>query len=178
MEIMKRKRFFVWTMDKEKQYLEEMARSGFILTRVKLFKYYFEKSESIDYVYEFDFQFLVGKKEDDYLSFFQDWELVLRYGGWYYFRKIRTNTEQDTIYSDNESKSQMFKRLIAFICITGAPMYYQLLIVFPSIENTQTSIPNFYSFFKYVLYIMVPIHMFAVFKISQMYLRFSKKIKE
>lgn len=178
MEIMERKYFFVWSMKKEKKYLEDMAKKGYILSNVKIFKYYFKKAEAVDYVYEFDFQIMSKKNEKEYLEFFEDWELIIRRGAWFYFRRLRTNSKKDSIYIDNESKSNMYKRIFIFLALTGFPMYYQLLVMYPNIDISQSTLPNFYGFFKYVLYIIAPLHLLVVIRVLTMYLKYKKSIKE
>lgn len=178
MEMMERKYFFIWTMDKEKTYLEEMARKGYALTDVKLFKYYFEKIDPTDYVYEFDFQFLLSMSEEDYLSFFEDWELVKRFGLWYYFRRIRTNTVKDFIYSDNESKRNMYKGIFIFLVLTGLPLYIQLLILGPQLLVFNGILGTIYRCLKYVLFILTPIHFMVSFSMLMTYLGYKKRIRE
>ena len=178
MEMMERKFFFVWTMKKEKAYLEEMARKGYALTDVKLFKYYFKKIEPVDYVYEFDFQFLFNMSEEDYLSFFEDWELVKRFGLWYYFRRVRTNTPNDSIYSDNESKSNMYKGIFIFLALTGFPLYFQLLIIFSQLLVINGALASFYGVIKYAIFIITPIHFMVSFSMLVTYLGYKKRIRE
>ncbi len=178
MELMERKFFFVWNMDKEKIYLEEMARKGYALTDVKLFKYYFKKIDPIDYVYEFDFQYLFSMSEEDYLSFFEDWELVKRFGLWYYFRRIRTNTAKDSIYSDNESKSNMYKGILLFLVLTGLPLYIQLPIFIPQFLEITGTFADYYRYFRYILFIITPIHFMVSISMLITYKGYKKRIKE
>ena len=178
MKLMERKYFFIWTMDKEKAYLEDMARKGYILTDVKLFKYYFEKTEPMDYIYEFDFQFLIHMSEEDYLSFFEEWELVKRFGLWYYFRRIRTNTVRDSIYSDNESKGNMYRGIFLFLVLTGLPLYIQFPVMLSQFMEINSSVADFYRYFKYFIFILTPIHFMVSCSILTTYLGYRKRIKE
>ena len=175
---MERKFFFVWTMNKEKAYLEEMARKGYTLTNVKLFKYYFIKTDPVDYVYEFDFQYLYKMSEEEYLSFFKEWELVKRFGLWYYFRRIRTNTAKDYIYSDNESKGNMYKGIFIFLILTGLPLYFQLLILNFQLLVMNGALANFYQYFRFVLFILTPIHFMVSVSMLVTYVAYKRKIQE
>ena len=86
-------------------------------------------------VYQFDFQMLHKESEAAYLELFEDWELVLRFGGWYYFRKERDGI-YDQIYSDVSSTRKLFLRLIGFLALVGFPLYYQTLVMYPNMTDT------------------------------------------
>ena len=68
--------FFAWQIDKEKQFLEDMALEGYILSKVRFGKYEFEECEQKSVTFQFDFQILHKNKEEEYLSFFKDWNFV------------------------------------------------------------------------------------------------------
>ena len=116
--------------------------------------------------------------EEDYLSFFEDWELVKRFGLWYYFRRIRTNTSKDSIYSDNESKSNMYKGIFIFLALTGLPLYIQLLVMLPQLYIINGTLTGFYYYFKYVLFIVTPIHFMVSLSMLLTYIGYKKRIKE
>ncbi len=171
-----KKLFFAWNMDKEKEYLENKAKEGLHLVKVSLGKYEFEYGEPKDVVYQFDFQMIHKKNEDEYLELFQDWEMVQRFGGWYYFRKDRDG-KNDQIYSNIESIRGMHLRLLGFLALVGFPLYYQTIIMFPNlIDNSELS--SFYTIFRPVVYILTAIHLFACIKILLVIVALNKHISE
>jgi hypothetical protein len=176
--IVKHKVFFAWNMDKEQTWLEELARQGYILKDTKLFTYYFEKTEPQDVVYQFDFQILRKKEKAEYLELFQDWTFVTRFGGWYYFYKPKSHDKSDRIYSDNRSKSAMFRRLLGFLVLVGFPLYYQMLFVFPHLDAGKLSFPGFYFFFRILALILMAVHLFAVSKVFGVLHRYRRSIQE
>lgn len=157
-----RKMFFAWNMEKEKLFLEEKAREGLLLQKASLGKYVFEVTEPQDMVYQFDFQMISKDDLDEYLSMFGDWELVVRYGGWFYFRKLRDDKSNE-IFSDVSSVRSMYLRLLGFLALVGFPLYYQLLILFPRIREEGVS--TFYNWFMPFSYIITLLHMYALVKI-------------
>lgn len=176
--IVKRKLFFAWNMDKEKKWLEEQAKLGCVLKDIKPFKYYFEKQEPQDLVYQFDFQILSKNKEEDYLALFEDWTFVARFGGWYYFYKLRKEDEWNQIYSDNQSKKSLFVRLIGFLAITGFPLYYQLLFLYPNMDPAKLTYPNFFFFFRPLVVALVVLHAYAMIRLLFIMVKYNKMIKE
>ncbi|AIO18455.1 hypothetical protein KQ51_00575 [Candidatus Izimaplasma bacterium HR1] len=173
-----KKVFFVWNSDKEKAWLESMARDGYILESLGLFKYIFRKSEPSDLVYEFDFQILNKKTEPDYLELFVDWNFVGKFGAWYYFSKIREGNKKDLIYNDTRSKQQMIKKILAFLLIIGFPLYYQIIIMFPNMDSSEFLFPRFYFFFRIIVIIVLMAHTYALINVLLIYRSLTKDIKE
>lgn len=176
-----KKLFFVWNDDKEKLFLEQMAKVGYKLTQVKLGKYIFEQDTPRNVVYQFDFKGIDKIPEDEYLSFYEDtnWNYSCKYGGWYYFwKEIAQNDTAPSIYSNNESKKAKYKRLLGFLLISGFPLYYQTIIMFPSMDASRLAFPSFYFFFRIVAVIFTVLHILAVARIFSIYKRISDNIKE
>lgn len=176
--ITKRKVFFAWQAEQEKQWLEDMARQGYVLEDIKLFTYIFSKQEPQDLVYQFDFQILSKSNEGEYLGLFEDWTFIKRFGGWYYFRKPRDASNTNEIYSDNSSKSAMFKRIIGFLALTGFPLYYQVIFIFPNLDSERLEYPSFYFFFRIIVIIFLILHLLATLRIFSVYVSYKKKITE
>lgn len=114
-----RKSFLVHQYDKVEAFLSKMAQDGWQF--VKLHhglptRYEFVKGEKMDFIYQLDF---VTKEEDtpNYHQLFADsgWDEVYKWPGfggiWYYFRMIRSNDSNKRIYSDIDSKYQMYEKL-------------------------------------------------------------------
>lgn len=113
--------YFPHQYEKEEEFLSKMAREGWHFVRLHygfpVTRYEFDKGEPIDYVYQLDY---VTKKEDteDYHALFADagWEEIFSWNGvydcqWYYFRRVRTGEKDDRIFTDTESKYQMYDKL-------------------------------------------------------------------
>jgi hypothetical protein len=103
---------------------------------------------------------------------------VKRFGGWYYFYKPKSHDNSDRIYSDNQSKSAMFRRLAGFLALVGFPLYYQVLFVFPNMDAGKLSYPGFYFFFRLFAWILMAVHLFAVIKVFSELLRYRRSIQE
>ena len=180
MKIVK-KLFFVWGEQKEKAFLEHMAEDGYKLVKVRFGKYFFKEDLPKNVVYQFDYKGLGKIDENEYLSFYTDtgWTLACEYGGWYYFyQEIQEGQENPTIYSDNHSMKARYRRLLAFLALTGFPLYYQALIFFPNMALSDLTFPSFYFFFRPVVYIFMILHMFALYKVIKLYRKLDKNINE
>lgn len=180
MKIVK-KLFFVWGEQKEKAFLEQMSKDGYKLSKVRFGKYYFEEDTPKNVVYQFDYKGLSKIDEDEYLGFYQDtgWTLSCQYGGWYYFcQEIDEGQEIPTIYSDNHSMKTRYRRLLAFLLLAGFPLYYQALIFFPNMPIVELTYPNFYFFFRIVVYVFMFLHLFALYRVFRLYKKLDKNINE
>ncbi len=115
-----RRSFYVHQHEKEEEFLSKMSRDGYHFK--KLYrgiptKYEFEKGERTEYIYQIDY---ITKKEDteDYHQLFKDagWEEIFSWwapgGTWYYFRKIAVNGNEERIYTDYESKYNLYNKLL------------------------------------------------------------------
>lgn len=177
MDIVIKKTFFAWQLEKEKLFLETKAKEGLMLKKVGFFRYYFEKTEPKNVVYQFDFQLLGKKDESEYLSIYQDWEFVDRYGSWYYFRK-EFDGKREEIFNDIESKQKMFLRLMGILMLCGFPLYYQNIIMFPTIIREDGGLGTFYSIFRVISVIIMFLHIFALLKILSYYISLKNNISE
>lgn len=123
--------YFVWSEDKEAQWLRDMANKGWHLKNASIFYYTFEKGDSEDFVYQFDFRMNSSKEEKEYLDLFKasGWEFINRLGGWYYFRKLYKEGGQNEIYSDKESLKQKYKKLLGFLLLTGFPLFFNFFTI-------------------------------------------------
>jgi len=176
-----RKWFWAWEDDKEEQFLEKMAADGYKLNTVQLGKYTFVEDKPAKIKYQLDFKGLGRMKEDEYLQIFEDagWECIDTLGSWYYFRKEYTDDEPDiSIFSDNKSRLEKYWRIIAFLMISGFPLYYNVLILFPNLDSMEFEFPGFYFFFRIIAVILLVIHSLAVIRIIFRILKDRNKIRE
>ncbi len=89
--------------------------------------YTFEKGAPTDYIYRLDY-FIDRKETGTYLQMFGDagWDYMGEMSGWQYFRIESIGGEAPEIYSDNESKSKKYQRLMLYLVIF-LPIYFQLI---------------------------------------------------
>ena len=174
-----RKLYFVWQLEKEKAYLEEMALKGYKLINVSFGGYEFEEIEPRKLIYQFDFRMLHKKQEKEYLSFFDDWEYISRFGGWYYFVIDGEDKDPDySIFGDNKSKLGIYRRVLLILAVTGFPLYYQLFIFYPYLDTSETTFPKFYFFFRIVVLVVTFLHILVVLKILTVYKKLNDSIVE
>lgn len=171
--------FFAWQLDKEKKFLEDMALDGYKLEKVKFGKYVFSQFKPRNIKYQLDFRLLSKKDEAEYLSFFHDWEYVCKFGSWYYFAiDVGEHSIDYTIFSNIRSQRNMYIRLLGFLGIAAFPLYYQLLLVFPNTNVSESTFPKFYGFFRIVVMILVVIHIIVCIKLFSVYKKLDKSIVE
>ncbi|RJX40182.1 DUF2812 domain-containing protein [Paenibacillus pinisoli] len=112
---MRRHKYFV-DLEKEEQWLNDMASQGHLLARKSMFGYEFEPAVSgLDTVIRIDYRtFRRTSDFEDYLALFEDcgWTHIAgtRSSGAQYFRKTGTAMGED-IFSDMDSKAGRYKRL-------------------------------------------------------------------
>jgi hypothetical protein len=109
--------FWAWDDDKEEDWLREKSNQGFHLTKVCFPGIYtFEEGLQKDYVYRLDYSPNI-KKKDDYLNLFRDagWVYLGSQNYWQYFRKEVTGSMEPEIFTDNESKTIKYKRIISLL---------------------------------------------------------------
>lgn len=176
-----KKWFWVWNQEEEKKFLEQKAKEGLILTKVGLGVYYFEEGKVQKLTYQMDFRGLGQKiSEEEYLQIYEDagWKLVSKIGGWCYFYQEWKEDIDLSIFNDNDSKAGVYKRLLIFLFITGFPLYYQTIIMFPNMLESKLEFPKFYFFFRIIAFIITILHVLAVLKILRMYGKLKNNIRE
>ena len=123
--IRKFKWFWGWADEKEEAWLGEMARQGWHLRELVFPTVYeFEQGEPKEVAYRLDYNAIGRKERENYLQLFADagWEHVGEVSGWHYFRKEVQPGETLEIFTDNESKIEKYKRLLAFLVVL-LPVY-------------------------------------------------------
>lgn len=173
-----RKLYFAWQIEQEREFLQNMAKEGWFLDKVRFGRYEFYSDEARDVVYDMDFQIVNKKTIDQYLELTEGWELADYYGAWFYFYKDKADGAPFSLYSDNKSKRKMFHRLIGFLLITAVPLYLNLLVIFPSLEPYELQPFTFYYFFRIITFVFLVLHLFAVLRIGYSYHKYSSHISE
>lgn len=176
-----KKIFWAWNDDKEEIFLEEMALKGFELIKIGYGKYTFKEGTPKKIKYQLDFKGLTRMSEQEYLQIYEDagWENIHRLGSWYYFaQEYKEDSPDLSIFSDNRSRLEKYKRLILFLIITGFPLYYNVLILFPTLDQTELTFPKFYFFFRIIAIILILLHASAMLKLVNKIIKDKKSIKE
>lgn len=171
--------FFVWQEKEERKFLEDMALNGYILTKYKLGKYYFKEETPREVIYQFDFKGIDNISEKEYLQIYEDsgWNNVKAGGGWYYFYIDKKENIDTHIFSNNKSVIQKYRRVLGFLMLTGFPIYYQLIIVFPNMDSTKLVFPKFYFFVRIFIILLTVLHLFGIIKVIKL-INLNKKITE
>jgi hypothetical protein len=109
-------------IEKEEQWLNEQLQKGYRCTNISgLGIYTFEKTEN-RYVLRLDYQdYLSKKKFKDYKGIFEDFGWFYIKGSWFggirYWQK--EDDDQNEIFSDRQSKSNYYKRLMGYSFVLG-----------------------------------------------------------
>ncbi|MEK3889855.1 DUF2812 domain-containing protein [Bacillus sp. FSL K6-3431] len=121
-------------IEKEEQWLNEQLQKGYRCTNISgLGIYTFEKTDE-RYVMRLDCQdYLSKKKFKDYKGIYEDFGWIYINGSWLggirYWQK--ENDDQNEIFSDRQSKSNYYKRLMGYsfmlgmLCLAYSYMLYK-----------------------------------------------------
>ncbi|MDT8716771.1 DUF2812 domain-containing protein [Clostridium sp. 19966] len=166
--------FWAWDMEKEEDWLNEMSKKGYKLEKARLAVFTFRKAEKDDYIYKLSYKRVRGAKRQEYNQLFKDfgWEYVTYCNCWNYFRKKASDSNEE-IYTDNESRAEIFKTLLIFIVlmtIVCVPMSVINLgyITYDVLENGMN---KFYYYLTDVfIYIFdIALYTFATVKLTKKY---------
>ncbi len=125
-------------MDEEEQYLNEMAKNGYLLKKYNPFGFYTFSSENPQTLtYKIDFRLFKNKNEfEQYKTLFEDtgWRHI--YGttlsGSQYFLPKSKNVDKLDIFSDLESKAARYQRFIKYcICSLSFMIIYTISLLIP-----------------------------------------------
>ncbi len=108
--------FDVSEVEIEENYLTQMHRDGWKLTKIGNFGFYhFESCEPEDVVYRIDFNPDASADRENYLRMYEDygWECAARVEDTFYFRKTADAAvpESTEIFSDSESRLAMMRAI-------------------------------------------------------------------
>ena len=118
MENMKtiRKWFWVWSFDKEEEWLNEMALNGWVLKSIGFCTYHFERCEPGEYSVRLE----MHPYDEPYLEFMKETgaEYVGRMMMWIYFRKKIADGPFD-LFSDIDSKISHLNKISQLLTLFG-----------------------------------------------------------
>jgi hypothetical protein len=158
------KLFWAWQNDEENKWLEKMAEEGLKLLKYNFMVYTFEKIEPKKYIYRTDFKSKQKSDLQEYFTLFKDagWEHVTEYAGWHYFRTEPGKVKIVDIYSDKDSRIEMFRRLLLFLLM---PLIGIILIAFMIVFNSNFSHIKYMIVLKVVYAILICLLGYSVLNI-------------
>ena len=112
-----RKWLWVWDFDKEEEWLNTMAQSGWVLDGVSFAKYHFVRCEPGEYTVRLE----MHERDEAYLHFMEETgaEYVGRVMNWIYFRKKTADGSFD-LFSDLDSRIAHLDRICTLLKPIGA----------------------------------------------------------
>ncbi len=111
-----RKWFWVWSFEKEEEWLNEMAATGWVLESVGLCTYHFIRCEPEEYSVRLE----MHPYDEAYIQFMQDTgaEYIGRMMMWIYFRKKTADGSFD-LFSDIDSRIRHLDRIGKMLSVIG-----------------------------------------------------------
>ena len=108
--------FWAWQFEKEERWLNSMAQSGWVLTKVGFCTYHFASCQPGEYTVRLE----MHAQDRDYLSFMEDIgaEYVGRMAQWVYFRR-KAELGQFDLFSDLDSKIGHLRKIGRTLAIIG-----------------------------------------------------------
>ena len=111
-----RKWFWVWDFEKEEQWLNTMAQSGWLLDSVGFAAFHFVACQPGEYTIRLEMR----EHDEEYIRFMEDTgaEYIGRMVKWIYFRK-RTADGAFDIFSDLDSRIGMLNKISKMLSAVG-----------------------------------------------------------
>jgi len=111
-----RKWFWVWSFEKEEEWLNEMALNGWVLENVGWCTYHFVRCEPGEYTVRLE----MHPNDESYISFMKDTgaEYIGRMMMWIYFRK-KTEKGSFDLFSDIDSKISHLDKIGKMLSVVG-----------------------------------------------------------
>lgn len=125
--------FFIWQVQKEEAWLNRMSAAGNHCIHTNGFAYTFVKDPSKSYTYRLDFiRHLKSTERLEYQNLVQESgaEKVATFQNWIYFRRP-TSLGPFVLYSDNQSRIELHKRLRSSIQQLFAIEFVLLFALYP-----------------------------------------------
>lgn len=108
--------FWAWDAPKEERWLEQMARDGWHLVSGGI-RFQFRRGAPSECRYRLDYRTERKADLEEYLDLCRQsgWEMVSRFGAWYYFRNFDPDAPE--LHSDPSSLADRYRRLLALLII-------------------------------------------------------------
>ena len=139
------KYFNIFQYEKEQDYLNEMHKKGWKLTKIGgVGMYHFEECVPEDVVYQLDYNQEGRKNKEEYVGMFADcgWEYLFEFAGYSYFRKSKLQMDgEEEIFCDKQSKYEMMDRvykgrlipLLILFCAVLLPQFILNMFVYKNV---------------------------------------------
>ena len=114
--------FWPWQDQEEERWLRQMSLEGRHLLSKSLAWYTFAEGEPADVVYRLDFPPKSGGELPEYIEFFRGagWEYLGKLSSWHYYRQPVTGDQPAELYTDNQSKIERYRRVLAALLFPSA----------------------------------------------------------
>jgi hypothetical protein len=163
--------FWAWDDEKEEKWLRDMSTKGWHFKSVSLpGNYYFEQGEPKDYVFRLDY--LPDRKDMvTYLQIFQDagWDYMGEMNNWQYFRKEAVNGEVPEIFTDNESKSKKYQRILLILVV-----FMPIMMI--NLNNLKDETIPFFEVLGFIFFCFFLMYTYAIIRLGLRVLKLSKKL--
>lgn len=129
--------FGAWSWHKEEEWLNRMAQAGWLLIDVTFLVYRFQRVEPKNWLYQLDYETLVGNDISDYRQIFSDagWEYVTDFASWHYFRADGDEIAVKKIHTDNASRVRMLRNVMRLLMIAGLPSFIWMMTIGRTIQS-------------------------------------------
>lgn len=181
-KIIKRAFYSVLDYDLEEEFLTDMHRKGYKFVDLDgANKYIFEETEPANYIYKLDFPKTFESEDDkeDYLQMFIDngWEYLDERFGYTYFRKEAGENENLDIFSDNQSKKDVIKRV--FWHKIFPVLFLFLIVMMPEISDKINGVSSFWGgFFDGATTVLSLFYVAFFIRFVTGYIRIMKKLNK
>ena len=175
-------RFFdVMDYEKEAEYLSSMHARGWRFVYVAFPGFYhFVKCEPAKVRYQLDYNEDGITHRDEYIRMFEDmdWEYLLDFMGYSYFRKGEAEDGNEDIFCDDDSRMEMMKRIFRGRMVPLIVLF--LLGILPTLgvgvafRGTEHALPYGLMFWMTVTFVLY-LSIFVRFTVK--YLAFRRKLK-
>ena len=158
--------FWAWQDKAEETWLEKMSQSGYHLSSVGIPGFYtFSIAKPRNYVYRLDYRTFRKKDKGEYLQLFQDagWEHVGETSAWQYFRKETKPMERAEIFTDVESKTAKYKRVLTYL---GFFYFILIMSIFTQRIIGGNSYPWWGSVPQVIILVVLLLFTYAIIKLS------------
>lgn len=123
--------FTIFDYEKEQEYLRDMHKRGWEVTRIGFPGFYhFRECTPEDVVYQLDYNQEGIANKQEYVQMFSDcgWKYLFDFVGYSYFKKAALEMDgQEEIFCDDESRLDMMKRVIKGRILMLFPMFLIIL---------------------------------------------------
>lgn len=183
------KYYTIADVEKEEQYLTQMASKGWRFVDTNGFLYTFEKCEPENVAYRLDYSGIPLCQRDDYYAMFRDygWEYLQDINGFSYFRKSADGVSPDELelFSDGESHLKMIRKFLCAKLPLIFIMFFACMMI--NVENIRNIINKVQQneqlngmdgFFLFILLFLIFEYIFITVNSIYAYFRMKKRYQK